>query len=123
MSISRSAAGTTADVVHLSTGVGWAVAGSLIASATGLNPVVAGLGAGAAALAGAYTVLPALGLYDPVWKYEGKTIWKDATAHATYGAVTGITLGVVGVVGAVVRHRQAVAGATAIVADRLRRRG
>lgn len=85
-------AGTTTDVVHWLTGSGWAIAGSLLASFTGLHPFAAGLASGVAAFSGAYTILPALGLYDPIWEYDGKTLWRDATAHATFGAATGIAL-------------------------------
>ncbi|CAN5135204.1 hypothetical protein BH23ACT9_BH23ACT9_17500 [soil metagenome] len=88
------AGGLTNDVVHWLTGTGWGVAGSLLASVTGLGPVAAGLTSGAAAFTAAYTVLPAIGIYDPIWNYDGKTLWKDATAHATFGAATGIALGV-----------------------------
>lgn len=86
------AAGTTTDLVHWMTGAGWGVGGSLLSTATGLNPLGAGVAAGAMAFVGAYTILPALGLYDPIWEYGGKTLWKDATAHATYGAVAGLAL-------------------------------
>ncbi len=87
------AGGLTGDVVHWLTGTGWGVGGSLLA-AMGLGPVAAGLTSGAAAFTAAYTVLPTMGLYDPIWDYDGKTLWKDATAHATFGAATGIALGV-----------------------------
>lgn len=88
-----SSAGTTTDVVHWTTGTGWAVGASLLSAATGLHPLGAGLAAGAAAFGGAYTILPVVGLYDPIWAYDGKTLWKDATAHATFGAATGVALG------------------------------
>ncbi len=90
--LSPSAAGTTNDVVHWLTGSSWAIGGSLVATATGLAPMLAGLASGAVAFATAYTVLPLMGLYDPIWEYEGKTLWKDAIAHATFGAATGVAL-------------------------------
>lgn len=86
------AAGTTNNVVHWSTGVVWGIAGSLVAAGTGLDPVVAGLLAGAAAFSAAYITLPALGVYEPIWTYDAGTIWKDASAHATFGAATGVVL-------------------------------
>jgi hypothetical protein len=85
-------AGRTTDVVHWLTGSGWAVGGSVLAALTGIPVFAAGLASGAASFAGAYTILPTLGIYDPIWEYEGKTLWKDATAHATYGAATGAAL-------------------------------
>ena len=86
------AAGVTTDVVHWLTGSSWAVGGSLLAAYTGAPPFVAGLAAGVAAFTGAYTILPALGIYDPIWEYDGKTIWKDASAHATFAVATGAAL-------------------------------
>ncbi len=64
----------------------------------GISAFAAGLESGAAAFAGTYTILPALGIYDPIWEYEGKSRWNDATAHATYGAATGVALMALGAV-------------------------
>ena len=116
--IPDTAAGVTDDVVHWGTGVVWGIGGSLLATATGVEPIVAGLASGAAAFATAYTVLPALGVYDPIWEYDGKTLSKDASAHALYGAATGVALAVLGAVGAAVRHRRAL-GAAALLAGGL----
>jgi hypothetical protein len=86
------AAGTTNDVVHWSTGIVWGIAGSLVATRTGLGPLAAGLVAGAAAFSAAYVTLPTLGVYEPIWTYDAGTIWKDASAHAVFGAATGVVL-------------------------------
>lgn len=40
----------------------------------------------------AYTIVPVPGIYDPIWDCDGKTLWKDASAHATYSVVTGSAL-------------------------------
>ena len=40
------------------------------------------------AIAG-YVVLPAAGLYKPIWEYDAKTLAKDLSAHLAYGAGTG----------------------------------
>jgi hypothetical protein len=35
-------------------------------------------------------VLPAAGLYQPIWKYDAKTLAKDLSAHLAYGTGTGV---------------------------------
>lgn len=117
--IPHTAAGTAGDVVHWTTGVAWGIGGSLLATATGLESITAGLAAGAAAFGTAYTVLPVLGVYDPIWEYDGKTLSRDASAHALYGATTGVALAVIHAVGGAVRHRRAL-GAAAVIAGGLR---
>jgi uncharacterized membrane protein YagU involved in acid resistance len=47
-----------------------------------------GLPFGAAVWATSYVVLPAAGLYEPIWKYDQATLVKDLTAHLLYGATT-----------------------------------
>jgi hypothetical protein len=46
---------------------------------------------GAAVFAGDYTALPIAGLYQPIWKYDAKTLAWDLGAHLAYGAGTGTT--------------------------------
>lgn len=117
--IPDAAADTTDDAVHWATGVGWGIGGSLLATATGLESIAAGLVSGAAAFGAAYTVLPALGVYDPIWEYDGKTLSKDVSAHALYGAATGVALAAISAVGGAIRHRRAL-GAAAVLAGGLR---
>jgi hypothetical protein len=35
-----------------------------------------------------YVVLPAAGLYQPIWKYSAKTLAKDWSGHLAYGTAT-----------------------------------
>jgi hypothetical protein len=44
---------------------------------------------GAVVFAGDYIALPAAGLYQPIWKYDAKTLAWDLSAHLAYGAGTG----------------------------------
>ena len=88
-------AGITEDVVHWTTGIGWAIGGALLAARTGVPPLAAGLAAGVAAFAASYAVLPVLGVYRPIWEYDAGTLWKDASAHAVFGGATGLALGVI----------------------------
>jgi hypothetical protein len=46
---------------------------------------------GAAVFAGDYIALPLAGLYEPIWKYDAKTLAWDLGAHLAYGAGTGTT--------------------------------
>lgn len=48
-----------------------------------------GLPFGASVWAGGYVVLPQLGVYEPIWKYDLETLRKDLSAHLVFGAVTG----------------------------------
>ena len=43
---------------------------------------------GAAVWAGGYVVLPLLGLYKPIWKYDLETLRKDLSAHLVFGIAT-----------------------------------
>jgi hypothetical protein len=35
-----------------------------------------------------YAILPAAGLYKPIWEYDRETLAKDLSAHLVYGATT-----------------------------------
>ena len=47
-----------------------------------------GLPFGAAVWASGYVVLPQLGVYKPIWKYDLKTLAKDLSAHLVFGVAT-----------------------------------
>jgi hypothetical protein len=47
-----------------------------------------GLPFGAAVWASGYVVLPLLGVYEPIWKYDLETLGKDLSAHLVYGTAT-----------------------------------
>ena len=47
-----------------------------------------GLPFGAAVWASGYVVLPQLGVYQPIWKYDLKTLWDDLSVHLVYGTAT-----------------------------------
>ena len=50
-----------------------------------------GLPFGAAVWAAGYVVLPVLGVYQPIWKYDLKTLEKDLSAHLVFGTTTAAT--------------------------------
>jgi hypothetical protein len=43
---------------------------------------------GAVVWASGYVVLPVLGVYKPIWKYNLQTLWKDLRAHLVFGTAT-----------------------------------
>jgi hypothetical protein len=43
---------------------------------------------GAAVWSGGYVVLPLLGVYEPIWKYDLETLAKDLSAHLVFGTST-----------------------------------
>ena len=47
-----------------------------------------GLPFGAAVWASGYVVLPQLGVYKPIWKYDLKTLWNDLSVHLVFGTAT-----------------------------------
>ena len=51
-----------------------------------------GLPFGAGVWATGYAVLPALGVYRPIWEYDLETLGKDLGAHLVYGVGTAAAL-------------------------------
>lgn len=43
-----------------------------------------------------YITLPIAGLYQPIWKYDAKTLADDLGPHLAYGAATGIVFQILG---------------------------
>jgi uncharacterized membrane protein YagU involved in acid resistance len=43
---------------------------------------------GAGVWATSYVVLPAAGLYKPIWEYDARVLAKDLRAHLVYGLTT-----------------------------------
>jgi uncharacterized membrane protein YagU involved in acid resistance len=51
-----------------------------------------GLPFGATVWIGDYVILPAAKLYEPIWKYDAKTLANDLSAHLVYGLATATAL-------------------------------
>jgi hypothetical protein len=47
-----------------------------------------GLPFGAAVWGSGCVVLPQFGVYEPIWKYDLETLWKDLSAHLVFGTAT-----------------------------------
>lgn len=89
--LSPDTAGITNNVVHWSTGMGWGTVLAIVAQKIPMPTVVIGPATGVVAWGTGYGVLGSAGIYQPIWEYEAKTLWKDLTAHLAYGAVTAAT--------------------------------
>ncbi|HUQ62852.1 MAG TPA: hypothetical protein VM121_03775 [Acidimicrobiales bacterium] len=77
------------NVVHWSTGMAWGAAYALLSGSRGRSHVLApGLLFGIAVWATSYVVLPLAKVYKPIWEYDGDVLWKDLSAHLTYGVTT-----------------------------------
>jgi hypothetical protein len=61
------------------------VAGSVRTPRVSYGPVF-----GAAVWGFSYIALPPTGLYEPIWAYDAKTLWDDASAHLVFGTTTGL---------------------------------
>lgn len=82
------AAALTNNIVHWTTGSQWgALYGVARRSRSGSSPAD-GLLLGPAAWATAYALLGAAGIYEPIWRYDKKTLAKDLSAHLVFGAAT-----------------------------------
>ncbi|HEX3613213.1 MAG TPA: hypothetical protein VHU88_16105 [Sporichthyaceae bacterium] len=44
---------------------------------------------GPTAWLGSYALLPLAKVYQPIWKYDARTLGKDLSAHLVFGAATG----------------------------------
>ena len=81
----------TSTIAHWAYGsAAGAVYGILAGSARRPNPA-SGVPFGAALFANDYIALPVAGLYQPIWKYDAKTLAWDLGGHLAYGAGTGTT--------------------------------
>jgi hypothetical protein len=78
-------AALTNNLVHWATGLGWGAAYGVVAGSLRSPRVRDGLVFGPAVWASSYVVLPAAGLYKPIWEYDTKTLAKDLSAHLAYG--------------------------------------
>jgi hypothetical protein len=78
-------------VMHWGYGSGAGMAYGVLAGSLRKPHAVYGVPYGAAVFASDYVTLPIAGLYQPIWKYDAKTLWEDLSAHLAYGAGTGVT--------------------------------
>jgi hypothetical protein len=75
------------NIVHWATGLSWGVAYGVLASATSRYPWSRAFALGRVAWLSSYVVLPLAKVYQPIWKYDTRTLAKDLSAHVVYGDV------------------------------------
>src|SRR5882757_8527004 len=75
----------TTNLVHWATGISWGVQYGALAAITSRRPLLRAAGLGPAAWSASYVLLPLAGVYQPIWKYDAKTLAKDLSAHLVYG--------------------------------------
>ncbi len=75
----------TQNAVHWLTGIGWGKVYGILAGAGA--SARGGVVLGPAAWLTSYLVLPPLGIYQPIQKYDVGTLAKDLSAHLVYGTV------------------------------------
>jgi hypothetical protein len=80
------------NVTHWGFGVLAGAQYGLLAESLPAQRVGYGLPFGAAVWAAGYVVLPAAKLYEPIWKYDRKTLAEDLSAHLLYGLATSAAL-------------------------------
>lgn len=76
------------NITHWATGILAGTQYGIVAGSLRSLRVGYGVPFGAGVFATDYTVLPAAGLYRPIWKYDRVTLAKDFSAHLVYGLST-----------------------------------
>jgi hypothetical protein len=78
-------AGALTQVVHWLYGAAWGGVYGLLHESRRTSGVVDGVALGGAVVVADYTVLPAMRVYEPVWRYPASTLAKDLGRHLVYG--------------------------------------
>ena len=76
------------NVMHWAYGIGNGGQYGIVAGSRARPRIRYGPPFGATVWASGYVVLPAMKLYEPIWKYDAKTLANDLSAHLVYGLGT-----------------------------------
>jgi len=79
------------NIMHWGYGVANSVQYGVVAGSLRRAKAAYGLPFGAAVWAGGYAVLPAVGLYQPIWEHDRRTLANDLASHLVYGLATATT--------------------------------
>ena len=82
------------NAMHWAYGIGWGTGLALLADLAGAPRARWGPLFGTVVWLTDYAVLPAAGLYQPIWKYDAKTLGRDWADHLVYGNATAAALAV-----------------------------
>jgi len=80
------------NVMHWGYGIVNGAAYGIVAESLPSPKIRYGLPFGATVWGSGYVILPAAKLYEPIWKYDAKTLADDLSAHLVYGAATATAL-------------------------------
>src|ERR1700733_10412147 len=80
------------NVTHWAFGIFGGAQYGLVAGSLPTPRIRYGLPFGATVWASGDVVLPAAKLYEPIWKYDAKTLANDLSAHLVYGLATATAL-------------------------------
>jgi len=80
------------NVMHWGYGIANGAQYGIVAGSMAQRRVRYGLPFGAAVWGSGYVVLPAMKLYEPIWRYDAKTLANDLSAHLVYGLATAAAL-------------------------------
>jgi hypothetical protein len=83
------------NVMHWGYGTMWGAVYGVVAASTRSRRLRGPLFGTSVWLSG-YVVLPMAGLYEPIWKYDGKTLAKDWSGHLAYGTAAAAAFRVLG---------------------------
>lgn len=75
--------------MHWGYGAAWGAGYGIMAGSLRKPGPLLGVPFGAVVWASDYVSLPLAGLYEPIWKYDAKTLARDLAAHLAFGAGTG----------------------------------
>jgi hypothetical protein len=78
------------DVTHWGFGLFGGVQYGIVVGSLRTQRIIYGLPFGAGVWASGYAVLPAAGVYKPIWEYDRKTLADDLSAHLVYGLATAL---------------------------------
>jgi hypothetical protein len=77
------------NVMHWSYGLFWGSQYGLVAGSLGPTPIVpSGIACGTIVWAGDYVVLPLMKIYEPIWRYDVRTLADDLSGHLVFGIAT-----------------------------------
>jgi hypothetical protein len=83
-----SAAWLVSTLMHWSYGSAWGGLYGVLSGSMRQPHVIHGAPFGAVVWISGYAAMPLAGLYEPIWKYDRKTLAADLTAHLAYGTGT-----------------------------------
>lgn len=82
---------TTTNVMHWTAGIGWAVQYGVLAGRPSRHRIIRALALGPVVWLSGYVILPLTGVYEPIWKYDARTLANDLSAHLVFGLTTSAT--------------------------------